>query len=147
MIAAALTETAGNGRRLTRRGAAGLLLAGLILCRGAREGAAEPKKTTTAETQNEFVQGCRERGGTPKRERKRVVSCTNGNYKRTCNFNKKPAECTTARLVPVTPKAGGGAATPGGGVGGGPVADPDPDAGGANPGGGATAPDGGVAEQ
>jgi hypothetical protein len=47
-------------------------------------------------TQNDFTNECRIMGGTPKREATHIVSCTYpGGVKKTCDFNQKPASCTS----------------------------------------------------
>ncbi len=63
--------------------------------------------------QNAFTRTCRERGGTPKRVRSRVVKCTlTDGTVITCDFNFNPPSCTKELMPPsgAGANAGGGAA-------------------------------------
>lgn len=77
---------------------AALLAALLFSLSIALAGAEKTTTWTDTRTQNQFVNDCRFVGATPKREATHVVSCTTSNgTKHTCDFNTKPANCTTTK--------------------------------------------------
>ncbi len=100
-------DTTGNAVVLERgdrfgRAAMRLAVAGLmaVLLLGLMATMAEARTVTTTLGQNEFVNACRNGGGTSKRVGSRVVQCTTADGTVvTCDFNTSPASCT----IPFTP--------------------------------------------
>ncbi len=102
-------DTTGNAVVLGRddrfgRAAMRLTVAGLmaVLLLGLMATMAEARTVTTTLGQNEFVNACRNGGGTSQRISSRVVQCTTADGTVvTCDFNTSPATCT----IPFKPAA------------------------------------------
>lgn len=93
-------QAGGLGRTMTRLAVAGLLAALLL---GMMSSVVDARKVTTTLGQQDFVNQCRNGGGTPKRIRTHVVQCTTADGTVvTCDFNTSPASCT----IPFKPSAG-----------------------------------------
>lgn len=119
----ARAEAALPGWQAGRRIVLGALLALLVLGGTLDRAEATKIKFTSNQTQNQWVDGCREAGGTTKRVSSRNVRCTyKDGTKETCNFNTTPAKCTI--ILRETPGQTGGGI--GGGLGDNPVANPNP---------------------
>ncbi len=115
-----------------------MLLAAVAPVVGARLADPVDAKKSPGSYQNAFTKACRERGGTPKRVRSRVVKCTfaDGTVVE-CDFNHNPPSCTKALTNPPTKPGGGGAVPPSDGV------NEDPTGTGGSPVGGGVDPSGG----
>lgn len=75
-----------------------------LIALGTMMGAADARTVSTTLGQNEFVNACRNGGGTPKRVGTHIVQCTTSDGTVvTCDFNTSPASCT----IPFTQASGG----------------------------------------
>ena len=138
----AMATAVGRFGRAALRVAAAAMVALLVLGMALEADAA---KKSPPRAQNNFVEACRDAGGTTKRVGPRVVRCTfaDGTTK-TCDFNTPRPSCSNAQTHPTS----GGTGSLGGGVVG---PDPNPD-GGSDSGNsgtvdGGTVNDGGVVER
>ena len=95
-------QAGGMGRTLTRLAVAGLMA---VLLLGLMSNIVDARAVTTTLGQNDFVNACRNGGGTSKRVGSRVVQCTTADGTVvTCDFNTSPASCTIPfKPAPVNP--------------------------------------------
>ncbi len=119
----------GRSGQAALRAVTAAMVALLVLSMALETAAAKP---SSARTQNNFVEACRDGGGTTKRVGSRVVRCTFADGKtKTCDFNTAPPICVNARTRPTgdaNGSIGGGNDRP---IDGGVVGpDPNPDGGG-----------------